>query len=240
MTDLYRRASAEALGTFFLVLIGPGAVMVNARTEALGHPGVALAFAFVVTAMVYALGHLSGAHINPAVTIGLASRGRFPAREVLPYVVAQCAGATLASLASLSALGNVGDVGASLPSLPHGAAFGVEFLLSFVLMFVIMGVATDERAVAGFAGIAVGLTVGFCAMVGGPLTGASMNPARTLGPALAGGGWEGHWIYWIAPIAGMLAAAWVYDALRPAGQSGVVPQGVPLGTEGPIDPGRRG
>jgi aquaporin Z len=232
---LYRRAGAEALGTFFLVLIGPGAVMVNARTDALGHPGVALAFAFVVTAMVYALGHLSGAHINPAVTIGLASRGRFPAREVLPYVVAQCAGATLASFASVAALGNVGDVGASLPSLPHGAAFGVEFLLSFALMFVIMAVATDERATAGAAGLAVGLTVGFCAMVGGPLTGASMNPARTLGPALAGGGWEGHWIYWIAPIAGMLAAAWVYDALRPAGQADVVPPGVPLGTEGPID-----
>ncbi|CAA9376091.1 MAG: Aquaporin Z [uncultured Gemmatimonadetes bacterium] len=238
MTDLYRRAGAEALGTFFLVLIGPGAVMVNARTEALGHPGVALAFAFVVTAMVYALGHLSGAHINPAVTLGLASRGRFPAREVLPYVVAQCVGATLASFASRAALGSVGNVGASLPSLPHGAAFGVEFLLSFALMFVIMAVATDERATSGAAGLAVGLTVGFCAMVGGPLTGASMNPARTLGPALAGGGWDGHWIYWIAPIAGMLAAAWVYDALRPAGQAGVVPTGVPLGTEGPIDPGR--
>ncbi|HEY7766852.1 MIP family channel protein [Longimicrobium sp.] len=239
MTDLYRRAGAEALGTFFLVLIGPGAVMVNARTDALGHPGVALAFAFVVTAMVYSLGHLSGAHINPAVTIGLASRGRFPVREVLPYAVAQCLGATLASFASRAALGSVGDVGASLPSVPHGAAFGVEFLLSFALMFVIMGVATDERGTAGAAGLAIGVTIGFCAMVGGPLTGASMNPARTLGPALAGGGWDGHWIYWLAPIAGMLAAAWVYDALRPAGQAGVVPPGVPLGTEGPIDDGRR-
>jgi MIP family channel proteins len=238
MTDLYRRAGAEALGTFFLVLIGPGAVMVNARTEALGHPGVALAFAFVVTAMVYALGHVSGAHINPAVTIGLASRRRFPAREVLPYVVAQCMGATLASLAARAALGSVGNVGASLPSLPHGAAFGVEFLLSFALMFVIMGVATDERATGGAAGLAVGLTVGFCAMVGGPLTGASMNPARTLGPALARGGWDGHWIYWIAPITGMVAAAWVYDLLRPARLPGAVPAGVPLGTEGPID-GRR-
>ena len=239
MTHLSRRAAAEAIGTFFLVLIGPGAVMVNARTDALGHAGVALSFGFVVTAMVYALGHLSGAHINPAVTIGFWSRGRFPGREVAPYVLAQCAGAIAASLASRAALGAVGDVGATLPALPHGAAFGVEFLLSFALMFVVMGVATDERAAAGFAGIAVGLTVGFCAMTGGPLTGASMNPARSLGPAVAGGGWTGHWIYWLAPIAGMLAAAWVYDFLRPARVPGVVPRGIPLGSEGPIAPDPR-
>lgn len=234
MTHLSRRAAAEAIGTFFLVLIGPGAVMVNARTDALGHAGVALSFGFVVTAMVYALGHLSGAHINPAVTFGFWSRGRFPGREVAPYVLAQCAGAIAASLVSRAALGDVGNVGATLPALPHGAAFGVEFLLSFALMFVVMGVATDERAAAGFAGIAVGLTVGFCAMTGGPLTGASMNPARSLGPAVAGGGWTGHWIYWLAPIGGMLAAAWVYDFLRPARVPGVVPKGIPLGSEGPI------
>jgi aquaporin Z len=164
------------------------------------HVGVALAFAFVVIAMVYALGHISGAHINPAVTLGFWSVGRFPASEVAPYVAAQCLGATAASALSRAALGAVGHVGATLPHVPVLTAFGIEWLLSFALMFVIMAVATDERVADGFAAIAVGLTVGFCALVGGPLTGASMNPARSFGPALIGGLWQAHWLYWIAPV----------------------------------------
>ena len=227
-----RRAAAEALGTFFLVLIGPGAVMVNAYSGgAISHVGIALAFAFVVIAMIYALGHLSGAHINPAVTLAFWSVRRFPSSEVGSYMAAQCAGATAASLVSRWALGNVGSVGATLPSIPIPAAFGVEWLLSFVLMFVIMAVATDERVADGFAPIAVGLTVGFCAMVGGPLTGASMNPARSLGPALIGGFWRGHLLYWVAPISGMIAAAWLYDYLR---QTEPPRLGEPLGIQGPI------
>jgi glycerol uptake facilitator-like aquaporin len=149
--------------------------MVNAYSGgAVSQVGVALAFAFVVLAMVYAIGHLSGAHINPAVTLAFWSVRRFPSTEVVPYVAAQCGGAVAASLLSRWALGTVGSVGATLPTLPLPAAFGVEWLLSFVLMFVIMAVATDRRVADGFAAIAVGLTVGFCAMVGGPLTGASM------------------------------------------------------------------
>jgi glycerol uptake facilitator-like aquaporin len=176
------------VGTFFLVLIGPGAVMVDAYSGgAIGHTGVALAFAFVVTAMVYALGHLSGAHINP------------------------------------------------LPSVPVAAAFAVEWLLSFALMFVIMAVATDERAADGFAGVAVGLTVGFCALTGGPLTGASMNPARSFGPALVGWTWNAHWIYWLAPITAMVTAARLYELLRGASGVRAVPPGLALGVEGPID-----
>lgn len=231
-----RRLVAEGVGTFFLVLIGPGAVMVDAVNHgAIGPTGVALAFAFVVTAMVYALGHLSGAHINPAVTIGFWSVRRFPSREVAPYIAAQIVGAVAASGVLRWVLGPVGHFGATLPSLPSGAAFAVEWLLSFALMFVIMAVATDERAANGFAGVAVGLTVGFCALTAGPLTGASMNPARSFGPALVGGIWTAHWIYWAAPITAMVAAARLYDFLR--GTSGVreVPPGLAIGVEGPID-----
>jgi MIP family channel proteins len=230
-----RRAAAEALGTFFLVLIGPGAVMVDAYSGgAVSHVGVALAFAFVVLAMIYALGHLSGAHINPAVTLAFWSVKRFPSSEVVAYVSAQCAGAVAASLLSRWALGTVGSVGATLPALPIPAAFGVEWLLSFALMFVIMAVATDRRVADGFAAIAVGLTVGFCAMVGGPLTGASMNPARSLGPAVAGGSWHGHWLYWIAPITAMMAAARVYDVLRHVEPPRGAAEAAPLGVQGPI------
>ena len=231
-----RRAAAEGIGTFFLVLIGPGAAMVNTHTDGvIGHAGIALAFAFVVLAMIYTIGHLSGAHINPAVTIAFWSARRFPAREVLPYVAAQCAGAVTASLVLRWILGPVGNLGATIPTIPIGRAFAVEWLLSFVLMFVIMAVATDERVAGGFAGIAVGLTVGFDAMMGGPLTGASMNPARSLGPAVAGGIWDSHWIYWLGPVTAMIVAAWTYDFLRVARVPEAVPPGVPMGVQGPID-----
>jgi MIP family channel proteins len=230
------RLAAEGIGTFFLVLIGPGAVMVDAYTGgAIGHTGVALAFAFVVTAMVYTLGHLSGAHINPAVTIGFWSVRRFPGPGVGPYVLAQVVGAVAASGFLRAVLGPVGHVGATLPSLPVGAAFAIEWVLSFALMFVIMAVATDERTARGFAGVAVGLTVGFCALTGGPLTGASMNPARSFGPALIGGAWTAHWIYWVAPITAMVTAARLYDLLRGASDVLAVPSGQAVGVEGPID-----
>jgi MIP family channel proteins len=232
-----RRLVAEGIGTFFLVLIGPGAAMVNAFTGgAVGHVGVALAFAFVVTAMIFALGHLSGAHINPAVTLAFWSVRRFPSAEVVPYIAAQCAGAALASLALLGVLGPVGQLGATLPGIGTGKAFAVEWLLSFALMLVIMGVATDERVPDGFAALAVGFTVGFCALMGGPLTGASMNPARSFGPVLVGGLWQAHWIYWVAPVTGMLAAARVYEVLRHAKSPAAPADVIPLGVEGPIAP----
>jgi MIP family channel proteins len=230
-----RRLAAEGIGTFFLVLIGPGSAMVNVYSGgALGQVGVALAFAFVVTAMIYALGHLSGAHINPAVTLAFWSVRRFPAAEVIPYILAQCTGAVAASLALRGALGSAGEMGATLPGIPVAAAFGVEWLLSFALMFVIMAVATDERVADGFAPIAVGLTVGFCALMGGPLTGASMNPARSLGPALVGGLWRAHWLYWLSPITAMLVAARVYDRLREAQPPGVQAKAAVVGVQGPV------
>jgi aquaporin Z len=210
---LGRIAAAECLGTFFLVLFGPGAVMVDAWSGGrLGQLGIALAFGGVVAAMVFALGDVSGAHINPAVTITQWVRGRLRGELVAPYVAAQCVGAVLASLALRAALGTVGSSGATLPAIPSAYAFAVEFALSFVLMAAVA--ASGEAGRASAAPWAVGLAVGLCALVGGPLTGASMNPARSFGPALIGGLWRSHWIYWLAPLAGMLAAGRLHDLLR--------------------------
>ena len=137
-----RRAAAEAVGTFFLVLIGPGAATVNAYTGGLlGVVGIGLAFAFVVAAMIYAVGHLSGAHINPAVTLGFWSVRRFPANQLLPYIGAQCLGAVAAGLVLPSVFGSAGGLGPTLPSVSTTSAFTIEWLLSFALMFVIMAVA---------------------------------------------------------------------------------------------------
>ena len=189
--------------------------------------------------MIYALGHLSGAHINPAVTLGFWSVHRFPGSDVVPYIAAQCTGAVAASLALRSVLGPVGNLGATVPGIPTGAAFLVEWLLSFALMFVIMAVATDERVADGFAALAVGLTVGFCAMMGGPLTGASMNPARSFGPAVVGGLWQTHWLYWLAPMTAMLVAARTYDLLRTAEPPRVGSAAQLVGVSGPVpDPAR--
>lgn len=153
---------------------------------------------------------------------------------VLPYILAQCLGAVLASLVMYAVVGPVGGFGATVPAVSVGGAFAIEWLLSFVLMLVIMAGATDTRVAEGFAGVAVGLTVGFCALMGGPLTGASMNPARSLGPALVGGLWQAHWVYWVAPISAMIAAARVYDFLRPGEFPHVVPPDLALGVQGPI------
>ena len=229
----WRRYASEALGTFALVAVGPGAAMVAASTHAFGHTGVALAFGLVVAFVVAATGHLGGAHINPAVTIAFWSLRRFPTREVVPYVLAQCVGATAAALSLRWLLGDVGALGATVPALSLGRAFAVEFGYSALLAFVIMGVATDERSPVGVAPFAIGATVFAGALVTGPLTGGSFNPARSLGPALAGGPWTAHWIYWVAPITGMVAAMYLYERLRPATVP-AVPQGVPLGVDGPI------
>jgi len=212
--SLLRRSMAEGIGTFFLVMIGPGAVMVDAYSGGvIGHAGVALAFGFVVLAMVYALGPISGAHINPAVTIALCSAGRVPPRDAISYSVAQCAGAVLASLLLGAILGPVGSFGATLPAVPTWGAFALEWLISLALMLVILSFVMGDPGRSNFAGIGIGLTVGFAAMVVGPLTGASMNPARSLGPAVAGGLWEVHWVYWAAPISAMMVAVPLYQFL---------------------------
>lgn len=229
MRSLKRRAVAEAIGTYVLVLTGTGAVMVDAGTGgSLGPAGVALAFGAVLTAMVFALGHISGAHLNPAVTVALWAAGYFPRGEVAPYVGAQCAGAIAASFALRALLGGAGGVGATVPVLDVPGSFALELLISFVLMFVIVSTTTDPRAAPGLAAIPVGVALGLGVLVGGPLSGGSMNPARSLGPAVAGGVWTAHWIYWAAPLVGMLAAVRAYELLRPAGifADGAEPPGV--------------
>ncbi len=211
----FRRYVAEMIGTFALVAIGPGAVMVAASTHAFDQVGVALAFGLVITLCVASLGHVSGAHINPAVTIGFWSIGRFPARDVVPYVVAQCAGAVAASAFLRWAIGPLANLGATVPALAVPQAFAVELGYSALLAFVIMGVATDDKSPPGVAPFAIGATVAAGALVTGPLTGGSFNPARSLGPAVVSGVWTSHWLYWIAPIAGMCCAMRIYRWLRP-------------------------
>ena len=232
MTQRVRRCVAELLGTFALVVIGPGAAMVAARTHAFGHSGVALAFGLAVTLIVASSGHLGGAHVNPAVTIGFWSVRRFPGRDVAPYVVAQCVGAIAASVVLAWLLGSAGGFGETVPALPIAQSFVVEMGFTGLLGFVIMGVATDDRTPPSVAPFAIGATVFAGALVTGPLTGGSFNPARTLGPAVVGGLWTAHWLYWAAPILGMIIGMRLYDVLRDTRPASNVEA---TGTEGPID-----
>jgi aquaporin NIP len=213
--DLARRAAAEGLATFALVFAGCGAVVANARYGALGTVGVALTFGLMITAMVYATGHLSGAHINPAVTLAFTLTRHFPAREALAYIGGQLLGATAGALALLAVwTDKPADLGATVPSVGVGSAFAYELILTAFLMFVIMAVATDARAVGAAAAIAIGGTVGLDALFGGPVTGASMNPARSFGPALASGQWADFWVYVAGPAAGALLGALAYQLVR--------------------------
>lgn len=211
----WREALAEGIGTFALVFAGTGAVMVNQISKgAITHLGISFVFGAVVAALIYGMGHLSGAHFNPAVTLAFWTSGFFPRRRVLPYILAQLVGAIAASTLLLTALGSVAKLGATLPL--NGNWFQslvLETVLTFILMFVIFGSGLDRRAHIGFAGLAIGLTVGLEAAFMGPITGASMNPARSLGPAVIGGIWQHHWVYWVAPILGAQLAVIVYRQL---------------------------
>jgi aquaporin Z len=206
---------AEAIGTFTLVFAGTGAVMVNEVSKgAVTHVGISFVFGAVVAALIYSIGHLSGAHFNPAVTLAFWTSGFFPRRRVLPYILAQSIGAIAASATLLISLGKVGNLGATLPLDNNWLqSFVLETILTFILMFVIFGSGLDRRAPIGFAGLAIGLTVGLEAMFMGPITGASMNPARSLGPALMAGIWQHHWVYWLAPILGAQLAVLIYSQL---------------------------
>jgi len=216
---LARSLLAEAIGTFALVFAGCGAIMVDAKTRALGHVGVALSFGLVIMVMIYAVGHISGAHFNPAVTFSFALTRHFPRTMVPLYWAAQLAGALLAAAILRGSLGNIAHVGATFPSGSNRQAFLWEAVLSFFLMFVIIAVATDTRAVGEAAAIAIGGTVGLDAMFGGPITGASMNPARSLGPGILAGNLHAIWIYLLAPIFGASIGAITYTILRSNGET---------------------
>jgi aquaporin NIP len=214
--NLGRRAAAEGLAAFALVFAGCGAIVANAQySEALGAVGVSLVFGLVIMVMIYATGHLSGAHINPAVTLAFTLSRHFPARDAAAYVAAQLIGATAAALLLLAVWPDQpGNLGATIPSVGVGSAFVYELVLTAFLMFVIMAVATDTRAVGAAAAIAIGGTVGLDALFGGPVTGASMNPARSFGPALVAGEWSDFWVYVAGPLAGAALGAFAYQAVR--------------------------
>jgi len=211
---LVRSAVAEAIGTFALVFAGCGAIVVDAKTQQLGHVGVAITFGLIIMFGVYAVGHISGAHFNPAVTFAFALSRHFPWNRAGVYWVAQLGGALVAAAILRGSLGNHAHVGATLPSGSQGQAFLWEVILTFFLMFVIMSVATDTRAVGEAAAIAIGGTVGLDAMFGGPITGASMNPARSIGPALVSGDVSGLWLYIVAPLVGASVGAVAYQFVR--------------------------
>jgi len=213
---LGRRAAAEALAAFALVFAGCGAIVTNAaRDGVLGAVGVSLVFGLIIMVMIYATGHLSGAHINPAVTVAFTLSRHFPARDAAAYVMAHLIGAAAGAFVLLAVWPDQpAELGVTVPSVGVGSAFVYELLLTAFLMFVIMAVATDTRAVGAAAAIAIGGTVGLDALFGGPVTGASMNPARSFGPALATGDWHDFWLYVLGPLAGAALGAFAYQLVR--------------------------
>lgn len=210
------RYLAEALGTFCLVFAGTGAVIVNQVTGGqVTGLGISFVFGLVVLAMIYTVGHISGAHLNPAVTLAFFSAGRHSAKETVPYVIAQLIGAVAASVTlNFIFYGQQTTLGATLPAGAWPQSFALEFFLTFMLMFVIMGVAHDDRAEGLMAGVAIGSMIALEAILGGPVSGGSMNPARSFAPALISGNFQWHWIYWAAPILGSVAGAWMYQLIQ--------------------------
>ena len=213
-----KKLAAEFLGTFALVFAGTGAIVIDSVSGgAISHVGVALTFGLIVLAMIYTLGDISGAHINPAVTIGFFAARRLPARTVLPYIMSQCAGAFAASFVLRFLFPQNTTLGATIPAGPAMQSFVLETILTALLMFVILGVSTGAREKGITAGIVVGAVIGLEAMFAGPVCGASMNPARSLAPALVSGNTAALWIYLVAPILGALVAVSACVCVREKG-----------------------
>jgi aquaporin NIP len=219
MSGSWRRPGAEFVGTFVVVLASCGAVIVDSQTGALGHVGVALAPGLAVMVMIAAVGHISGAHFNPAVTLAFTLTRHFDWQEVPGYWLGQFAGAISAAAILWLLFGRVASLGANRPSGSALQALGLEVLLTAALMFVITAVATDTRAVGQMAAVAIGGTVALNSLWAGPISGASMNPARSFGPALVAGAWDAQWVYWLGPLLGAVIGAALYQALRMPAQS---------------------
>ena len=206
---------AEGIATFTLVFIGAGAILADPIAEG-GIVAIALAHGLVIMCMVYATGHISGAHINPAVTIGMWVTKKIDTKDGISYIIAQLLGATVGAFALKSFLVNA-DAALNLgtPALASGVSvlngIFIEAILTFFLVFVIFATAVDKRAPAGMYGLAIGMTITADILIGGPLTGAAMNPARAFGPALVSGYFVNHLVYWIGPIVGGIVGAVTYD-----------------------------
>lgn len=202
-----QKTAAELLGTFALVFAGTAAITVNDLSGgAVTHVGVSMTFGLVVAAMIYSLGGISGAHLNPAVTIGFWLSRRMALRRVPAYIAGQSAGAILASLAVKTLFPEHQTIGATIPAGAYSQSFMLELIMTFILMFVILNVSTGEKEKGTMAGAAIGSVVAFEALLGGPVSGASMNPARSFGPALISWHVQGLWIYFIAPLSGATLA----------------------------------
>lgn len=221
---ILRRTGAELIGTYALVTAGCGAIMVNSLTGALSHLGVALTFGLIVTVMIGSTAHISGGHFNPAVTIAFALIRRFPWYEVPLYMSGQILGAVLGALTLRALFGLKANLGATVSQADPLQSLGLEILLTAILMFVITAVATDSRAATGLAGLVIGSTVALAALWGGPMSGASMNPARSFGPAVVAGIWRDQWIYWLGPILGASLGAFLYQRIRLPEDKAVVEQ----------------
>ena len=212
---MVRKCAAEVLGTFALVFAGTGAIVSNdVSGGAVTHVGVALTFGLIVLAMVYTLGEVSGAHLNPAVTVGFVLAGRLPARTVGPYVLAQVVGAVLASGFLHLLFPAHETLGATRPAGPVGQSFLLEVALTGLLMFVILSVSTGAKEKGITAGIVVGAVIALEALFAGPICGASMNPARSAAPALVAGRLDALWIYLAAPVLGAAAAVVAYRGVH--------------------------
>lgn len=210
-----QKVVAEIIGTFFLIFIGCGAVVIDKKTNgSITHLGVSLVWGLAAMIIIYSTGHVSGAHLNPAVTLAFAAVRRFPWTQVPAYIGAQVFAAICAGFVLRLMFGDVAHIGATVPSGSDMQSFVLEIFVTYLLMFVISAVATDTRAIGELAGMAVGATIAMNVAISGPISGASMNPARTLGSAVAGNKYTSIWIYMVAPILGAILGALSYNMIR--------------------------
>ncbi|MCE9629996.1 MAG: aquaporin [Planctomycetia bacterium] len=221
-----RKLAAEAFGTFALVFAGTGAIVINeASGGAITHVGVAVTFGLIVLAMIYAIGDVSGCHLNPAVTLGFYAARRFEGRLVVAYVLSQCAGAILASLVLRLMFPTSVTLGATEPAGGPLQSFVMEFLLTLILMFVILSVSIGAKEKGLLAGVAIGAVIALEAMFAGPVSGASMNPARSLAPALVAMRWGSLWLYLVAPVLGAVGGVVVCRSVQAPGCCGGATEG---------------
>lgn len=210
-----RKYFAEAIGTFALVFCGTGAIIIDQQTNgAVGHIGIAITFGLIVLCMVYTFGEISGAHLNPAVTIGFFIANRFNKKEIAPYIISQIVGGIVASLVLHFLFSQNENLGATNPNGSNSQSFILEFILTFLLMLVILQVAHGSKETGMIAGIAIGAVVLLEAMFAGPISGASMNPVRSLAPAIVSGDFHSLWIYLTAPFAGSISAGLTWKAMK--------------------------